>query len=144
MVVYKEAVPSTIPNYSVHNKKLVQPVKSTCTERCSGISLDLLLFIKKLQPNSLFLKDYFSVWGCRLQKNAVKQMKSAWTTMTAKGRAKNLTLKLESQKKLHVSNFLKPYHIYSCFSETMQFPSKSELQYIESYSFIIQLSLALF
>lgn len=48
------------------------------------------------------------------------------------------------KKKLHVSNFLKPYHIYSCFSETMQFPSKSELQYIEFYSFIIQLSLALF
>lgn len=55
-------------------------------QRCSGISLDHL-FIKKLQPNSLFLKDYFSVQGCRVQKNAVKQMKSAWTTMTVKGRA---------------------------------------------------------
>lgn len=56
--------------------------------------------------------------------NAVKQIKLDWTKKTFKGRAQYLILEIVSQKK-------------SCFLEILQFPSKSELQYIISQNLAV-------
>lgn len=53
------------------SRQFIHSGKSTCTEVQWYCTLSSF-FIKKLQPNSIFLKEYFSMWGCRLQKDAVK------------------------------------------------------------------------
>lgn len=50
-----------------NSQQTVYPVGQVNMYRGAGV-LHLLLLIKKLQSNSLFLKDSFSMWGCRLQK----------------------------------------------------------------------------